>query len=93
MTDWENMETIDVLERVGLKGKEASVYLALLELGTASVESIAKKAGTKRPTTYLVLDDLQNRGLVSIVPQQKKSCIQQSHHSKSSLTSYAARNC
>lgn len=67
------METLEVLEKVGLNQKEASVYLALLELGTASVLSIAKKAGLKRPTTYLILDDLEGRGLVSQVPQAKKA--------------------
>ena len=67
------METIEVLEKIGLNQKQGAVYLALLELGTASVESIAKKAGTKRPTTYLVLDELQNRGLVGLVPRDKKT--------------------
>src|SRR3990167_6844387 len=46
--------------------------MALLELGTASVEGIAKKAGTKRPTTYLILDDLQRKGLATLVPRAKK---------------------
>ncbi len=68
-----NMDILEALEKIGLKDKQAGVYLALLELGTASVESIAKKAGTKRPTTYLILDELQSRGLVSIVPRAKKT--------------------
>lgn len=68
-----DMETVEVLEKIGLNEKEASVYLALLELGTASVLSIASKAGLKRPTTYLILDDLVARGLVSQVPQHKKT--------------------
>lgn len=68
-----NMESLEVLEKIGLNSKEASVYLALLELGTASVMSIAQKAGLKRPGTYLILDDLEVRGLVSQVPQNKKA--------------------
>lgn len=67
------MESLEVLNKIGLSGKEASVYLALLELGTASVMSIAHKAGLKRPGTYLILDDLEARGLVSQVPQHKKT--------------------
>ncbi|HYF04765.1 MAG TPA: helix-turn-helix domain-containing protein [Patescibacteria group bacterium] len=67
------MEISEVLQKIGLSDKEAYVYMALLELGTASVDSIAKKAGTKRPTTYLVLDDLQKRGMVSVVPREKKA--------------------
>jgi sugar-specific transcriptional regulator TrmB len=66
------MEISNVLQKIGLHEKEASVYLALLELGTASVQGIAQKAGIKRPTTYLILDDLQARGLVSEIPQSKK---------------------
>jgi|SRR3989344_2353642 len=62
------MEISNVLNRIGLEDKESMVYLALLELGTADVSDIAKKAGIKRPTCYLVLDDLKNKGLVSQVP-------------------------
>ncbi|OGE84880.1 MAG: hypothetical protein A3J48_02085 [Candidatus Doudnabacteria bacterium RIFCSPHIGHO2_02_FULL_46_11] len=67
------MELEELFEKVGLNQKEASVYLALLELGEASVESISKKAGTKRPTTYLILDSLQSKGLASIVPRSIKA--------------------
>lgn len=66
------MDINEVLKQIGLNAKEASVYLALLELGTASVHPIANKAGIKRPTTYLILEDLQRKGLVSIVPRVKK---------------------
>jgi len=67
------MEVNDVLKQIGLNEKQASVYLALLELGTATVHPIATKAGIKRPTTYLVLDELQAKGMVSVVPREKKA--------------------
>jgi HTH-type transcriptional regulator, sugar sensing transcriptional regulator len=67
------MENVVLLEKLGLTQKQASVYLALLELGTASVQSIAQKAGLKRPTTYLILDELQTKSLVTLVPQAKKA--------------------
>lgn len=67
------MELSHVVEQVGLNNKEASVYLALLELGTASVLTIARKAGLKRPTTYVVLSELEAKGLVALVPQHKKT--------------------
>jgi sugar-specific transcriptional regulator TrmB len=38
------MEIAEILEKTGLNQKETLVYMALLELGTASVESIAKKS-------------------------------------------------
>src|SRR3989344_2304159 len=66
------MEIPEILEKIGLNQKEAMVYMALLELGTASVESIALKAGTKRPTTYLILDELQKKGLATLIPRAKK---------------------
>ncbi len=66
------MEIQEILEKSGLNQKEALVYMALLELGTSSVEGIAHKAGTKRPTTYLILDELQKKGFATLVPRVKK---------------------
>lgn len=65
------MEIQQVLQQSGLNEKQANIYLAVLELGTASVQAIAHKAELKRPTTYLVLDELQQKGFVSVVPQKK----------------------
>jgi sugar-specific transcriptional regulator TrmB len=66
-----SIEIQKVLEQSGLSEKEVKVYLALLELGSASVQVIARKADIKRPTTYLVLDELEQKGLVSVIPQKK----------------------
>jgi sugar-specific transcriptional regulator TrmB len=63
------MELDKVLELLGLNEKEAKVYLALLQLGTASVPKISVRAGTKRPTTYLILEDLRKRSLVTPIPR------------------------
>ena len=54
-----------VLENLGLSEKEAQVYLSLIELGTGSVVQISKASQIKRPTTYLILDELKNRGIVT----------------------------
>lgn len=54
-----------ILQKIGLSDKDAEVYLACLELGTQPASVIAKKAGLKRPTTYLILEGLLKRGLVS----------------------------
>ena len=53
-----------VLENLGLSEKEAEIYLALLELGTGTVVEVAKKSGVKRPTAYLVLDELKKMGYI-----------------------------
>lgn len=65
------MEIQQVLEQSGLNEKQANVYLALLELGSGSVQLISRKSGIKRPTTYLILDELEQKGLVSTIPQKK----------------------
>lgn len=66
------MTTSSILHELGFSHHEASVYLALLEIGTGTVTEIAKRADTKRPTAYLVLDELQQKGFVSLVPHPKK---------------------
>lgn len=55
----------NILQKIGLSDKDAEVYLACLELGTQPASVIAKKAGLKRPTTYLILEALLKKGLVS----------------------------
>lgn len=60
------------LQALGLSEKEAKLYINALELGTFSVVDIAKKSGIKRPTCYLILDELTKKGLISIIPKAKK---------------------
>lgn len=55
----------DKLREFGLSAKEAAVYCALLELGSSVVSDIAKRAGIKRSTAYVILDALAGRGMVS----------------------------
>lgn len=52
------------LLKYGLNQKEIDVYLACLQLGEASVLTLSKRAGTKRPSTYLILESLVSKGLV-----------------------------
>lgn len=60
-----NMELENKLERFGITGKQAKIYLAVLELGTAKAFAVAKKAGVARPTAYDLLNKLVQDGLVS----------------------------
>lgn len=57
------------LQQFGLSRKEAKVYLSTLELGKDTVLNISKKSSLKRPTVYLVLDSLAQKGLVSSIPK------------------------
>lgn len=61
------------LQRIGLSEKEAAVYLALLELGSDTVQNIAKKSSVNRATTYVILDSLRKKGVVSTVDKGKKT--------------------
>lgn len=60
-----------ILQHIGLSNKEAKIYLALLELKEALPSVISRRSGVKRPTTYVVLDQLQKQGLVSHVKKGK----------------------
>src|SRR3989344_5997298 len=53
------------LKDIGLSDKEAAVYVALLSFDKAQVTEIAEKAKIKRPTTYVILESLEKKGLVS----------------------------
>lgn len=67
------MEFIQELKRLGLKDKEACVYLASLQLGPSPVQNIARKAKVVRATTYVILEDLQRKGLVTHYKEGKKT--------------------
>jgi HTH-type transcriptional regulator, sugar sensing transcriptional regulator len=56
---------IEDLKKAGLSENEAKVYLAALELGETSVYRLAKKSGVKRTTTYLAVENLKEKGLMS----------------------------
>jgi len=58
------MNTIHTLERAGLSEKEALVYIALLEIGTSSAQTISTQSKVKRATVYVILESLHKKGLV-----------------------------
>jgi sugar-specific transcriptional regulator TrmB len=66
------IESKNKLISLGLTERQAIVYVRSLELDTFSVSELAGRAGIKRPTCYLVLDELLEKGLVSVVPGSKK---------------------
>jgi|SRR3989344_2467403 len=61
------------LQNIGLSKKEAEVYTLLVELGESSVLDIAKRSAIKRPTVYVILRSLQDRGLASKVLKGKRT--------------------
>ena len=61
------------LQKLNFDKKEAKVYLALLELGEAGIEQIAKKSGIKRTTVYHVIDSLKENGYIEMAKAGKKT--------------------
>ena len=57
------MDIRAVLQELGFDRKEISIYLATLELGMAPASLIARRAGLKRPTVYVVLKRLRKKGM------------------------------
>lgn len=55
------------LEEIGLSDKEATVYLALLQVENSAITNLAKKTGINRTTVYPVLQSLEKKGLASEV--------------------------
>ena len=55
------------LEQLGLKDRQIEIYLALLQMGEATIQEIAAKTKIKRTTVYSVLDNLVSKGLVTFI--------------------------
>ncbi len=62
----------ETLVQCGFEKKEALVYMALLELGMEKVQAIASKAKIKRPTTYVILEQLHQKNFVTKTINNKK---------------------
>lgn len=67
------MPLVRLLKKLDLADKEAAVYLTCLELGSAPASQIARKADLLRPTTYLILESLIKKGLITRYRQGKKT--------------------
>jgi sugar-specific transcriptional regulator TrmB len=61
------------LQDIGLAEKEAKVYVAALEIGRATADQLAKQAKIVRPTTYVQLESLMKKGLMSTYQEGKKT--------------------
>lgn len=54
---------------IGLSESEASVYLASLSLGPATMLQISKASEVKRATAYSIIDSLSQKGIMRIEPR------------------------
>ncbi len=58
------MSLVKELNKFGLSENEANVYLACLEIGSSSVQEIAKKSKMNRVTVYGIIDSLLQKGFL-----------------------------
>jgi HTH-type transcriptional regulator, sugar sensing transcriptional regulator len=63
---------IVALKKLNLTEKEAQVYLALLELGPSTPYKIAKRSRLKRPTAYVIAEELVEKGLIVQMTGEKQ---------------------
>mgnify|MGYP001620110532 FL=1 len=64
------MNLVEALQGIGLNEKEAKVYVALLQLGRGTAYYVAKHSGLKKPTTYVILEQLIKKGAVNKIPRE-----------------------
>lgn len=60
------VRVIDCLKSLGLTKYEALVYIALLKVASATASEIHGISGVPRASVYTVIDQLLNKGLVSV---------------------------
>jgi sugar-specific transcriptional regulator TrmB len=65
-------EQLKILQKIGLSDKQALVYSTLLGMGEAKMTDLARQANLKRPTVYLIIDELDLLGLISTVTKGKR---------------------
>ncbi len=59
-----------ILRKVGLSGKEISAYLMLLETGPQKANYLARRTGISRANIYYHLENLREKGIVSVYTEE-----------------------
>lgn len=82
-------DVAQILKSIGLVDSEIKTYLQALQHGPSTVIDLAKYTGLSRQATYLAIESLSKRGLMSSVLRGKKSYYAAEAPSK--LLAYAER--
>lgn len=61
------------LIKIGLTEKEAKLYVGALQTSTFSLAEISKLSGIKRPTCYLIIENLLKKSLIARVPDSRSA--------------------
>ncbi len=72
----------DLQRSLNLTDAQASVYLAALELGQATMQQLARKSGVKRTSIYNFIDELKERHLITEAKKHKRSVYSAVHPDK-----------
>jgi sugar-specific transcriptional regulator TrmB len=67
------MNNIAILESMGLSKHESSIYLALIDLGPATISKISDRTAIHRPLIYKTLPYLQEKKLVTSIMKGKQT--------------------
>jgi len=63
----------EFLDEIGLSQYEKKTYLTLLRIGNSKSRKIAKESGVSYGRIYEILDKLEEKGLVTIIPTKPKT--------------------
>lgn len=63
------------LQQFGLSDKEAAIYLASLQLGSATVQDISKKSDLNRSTVHILINRLRKKGFLGTTRNKNKRLI------------------
>ena len=55
------------LKKLGMTEKEIKLYLKMLELGETGANTLSKRLGENRTSTYSLLQSMQKKGLISFI--------------------------
>lgn len=64
-------EILNALINAGLNPKEAEIYLILLKMKMATAYKIAKDSSLKKPTVYVILESLRQKGFILKTPSKR----------------------
>jgi len=60
----------NALINLGFEAKEAKIYLALLELGQASILGISRKSKVNRASIYYIIEKMKQKGVVTQIKKR-----------------------
>lgn len=71
------LKIIANLEALGLSSTEAQVYIAVLQKPNVNGSQLTKQINLPKPSVYLALDKLYQKGLINLIPGKSKQYIAQ----------------